>query len=152
MMAQAKHESVPQGWIVDAEGHPTTDVEDYFAGGALLPFAAHKGYALSVIIELMAVGLSGGDSVAKSEGGSCLFIACFDPGAFRPNDMFGESVERIVGRLKAVEPADGIGEILLPGEPEARARDRRLREGIPLPDATWEALCSVARKLGVTAA
>jgi len=149
MLARAKHEPVPQGWILDAEGRPTTDVEDYFAGGALLPFAAHKGYALSVIVELMAVGLSGGDSVAKTECGSCLFITCFDPGAFRPSDMFGESVESIAGRLKAVKPASGFEEVLLPGEPEARARDQRLREGIPLPDTTWEAICSVAHKLGV---
>ena len=151
MLARAKREPVPQGWILDAEGRPTTDVEDYFTGGALLPFAAHKGYALSVIIELMAVGLSGGDSVAKSEGGSCLFIACFDPGAYRPGDLFGGSVEGIAGRLKAVKPAGGFGEVLLPGEPEVRTRDRRSREGIPLPDATWEAVCSVARKLGVPA-
>ncbi len=151
MLARAKREPVPQGWILDAEGRPTTDVEDYFAGGVLQPIAAHKGYALSVIIELMAVGLSGGDSVAKNEGGSCLFIACFDPAAFRPVDMFGESVEGIAGRLKAVRPASGFEEVLLPGEPEARTRDRRLREGIPLPDATWEAICAVARELGVTA-
>lgn len=151
MLARAKHEPVPQGWILDAEGRPTTNVEDYFAGGVLLPFAAHKGYALSVIIELMAVGLSGGDSVVKSESGGCLFIVCFDPGAFRPNDLFDESVERIAGRLKAVKPAKGIEEILLPGEPEARARDQRLREGIPLPNATWEAICAVARELGVAA-
>jgi len=151
MFARAKHEPVPQGWILDAEGRPTTDVEDYFTGGVLLPFAAHKGYALSVIVELMAVGLSGGDSVAKTEGGSCLFIACFDPGAFRPNNLFGESVERIAGRLKAVKPVNGFEEVLLPGEPEARARDQRLREGIPLPDTTWEAICAVARELGVAA-
>jgi LDH2 family malate/lactate/ureidoglycolate dehydrogenase len=149
MLARAKHETIPQGWILDAEGRPTTDVEDYFAGGALLPFAAHKGYALSVIIELMAVGLSGGDSVAKTEGGSCLFITCFDPDAFRPNDLFDESVKRIAGRLKEVKPAGGFEEVLLPGEPEARTRDQRLREGIPLPDATWKAICAVARELGV---
>jgi LDH2 family malate/lactate/ureidoglycolate dehydrogenase len=151
MLARAKHEPVPQGWILDTEGRPTTDVEDYFAGGVLLPFAAHKGYALSVIVELMAVTLSGGDSVAKTERGSCLFVACFDPGAFRPTDLFGESVERIAGRLKAVEPAAGFEEVLLPGEPEARARDQRLREGIPLPDDTWNAICALAREQGVQA-
>jgi len=152
MMARANREPVPHGWILDAEGRPTTDVEDYFAGGALLPVAAHKGYALSVIIELLAVGLSGGDSVAKTEYGSCLFIACFDPEAYRPVDLFGESVEHIAGRLKAVKPANGFEEVLLPGEPEARTRDQRLREGIPLPDATWEAICAVARDLGVKTA
>jgi hydroxycarboxylate dehydrogenase B len=97
----------------------------------------------------MAVCLSGGDSVPKTERGSCVFVACFDPGAFRPDDLFAESVERVAGRLKAVKPADGFEEVLLPGEPEARARDRRLREGIPLPDATWEAICAVARDLGI---
>ena len=152
MMARANREPVPHGWILDAEGRPTTDVEDYFDGGALLPVAAHKGYALSVIIELLAVGLSGGDSVAKTEYGSCLFIACFDPEAYRPVDLFGESVEHIAGRLKAVKPANGFEEVLLPGEPEARTRDQRLREGIPLPDATWEAICAVAHDLGVKTA
>lgn len=151
MLARARHEPVPQDWILDAEGRSTTDVEDYFAGGVLLPFAGHKGYALSVIVELMAVGLSGGDSVAKSERGSCLFVACFDPGAFRPDDLFGESVERVAGRLKAVKPAAGFEEVLLPGEPEARAREKRLREGIPLPDDTWKAICAVAHDLGVSA-
>jgi hypothetical protein len=38
------------------------------------------------------------------------------------------------------ENAEGV-----PGEPEARTRDKRLREGIPMPDATWEAICSVAQ-------
>jgi acyl-CoA synthetase (AMP-forming)/AMP-acid ligase II len=63
------------------------------------------------------------------------FYRLLRPGAFRPNNLFGESVERIANRLKAVEPAKGFEEVLLPGEPEVRARDQRLREGIPLPDA-----------------
>jgi uncharacterized oxidoreductase len=117
----------------------------------LLPFAGHKGYALSVIVELMAVGLSGGDAVAKTERGSCLFVACFDPAAFRPDDLFGESVERVAGRLKAVKPSAGFAEVLLPGEPEARAREKRLREGIPLPDDTWKAIRAVAHDLGIAA-
>ena len=149
MVARAKREPVPHGWILDSQGRSTTDVEDYFGGGVLLPFAGHKGYALSVIVELMAVALSGGDSVPKTERGSCLFVACFDPGAFRPDDLFGESVERVANRLKSVKPADGFDEVLLPGEPEARAREKRLREGIPLPDATWEALSKVASDLGI---
>ncbi len=151
MVARAKHEPVPAGWILDAEGRSTTDVEDYFSGGVLLPFAGHKGYALSVIVELMAVGLSGGDAVPKTERGSCLFVACFDPGAFRPDDLFGESVERVAARLKSVKPAAGFDEILLPGEPEARAREERQRQGIPLPDDTWKAICRVANDLGLAA-
>lgn len=151
MVARAKREPVPAGWIIDAEGRPTTNVEDFYAGGVLLPFAGHKGYALSVIVELLAVGLSGGEVVGPSERGSCLFIACVDPGAFRAPEEFGRTVERTVGRLKGVPPAEGVDEILLPGEPEARSRARRAQDGIPLPDATWEAIGAVARELGVSA-
>ncbi len=151
MVARNKLEPVPQGWILDAEGCPTTDVEKFYAGGVLLPFGAHKGYALSVINNLMAVGLSGGDLVEKTVRVSCLFVECIDPGAFRPDDQFGESVERIAGRIKAGKPAEGFTEILLPGEPEARAREQRLREGIPIPDGTWKKIEAVARELGVVA-
>ena len=42
--------------------------------------------------------------------------------------------------------------VLVPGEPEARTRERRQREGIPIPHATWEAVRAVAAELGVDAA
>jgi len=148
-LARATGQSVPPGWILDAEGRPTTDVEEFFRGGALLPFGGHKGYALSVITAMLAVGLSGGDLLDPSEHGSCLFIMCVDPEAFRPADQFGRAIEEIAARLKAVPPAEGFDEVLLPGEPEARSRARRSQEGIPVTDATWEALEATARRLGV---
>jgi LDH2 family malate/lactate/ureidoglycolate dehydrogenase len=152
MVARAKREPVPNGWIIDKEGRPTNDVEDFYAGGVLLPFAGHKGYAQSVIVELLAVGLSGGERADPKERASCLYVSCIDPNVFRPDGGFVETVERVGARLKAVEPAEGFREILLPGEPEARAREQRSRDGIPLPDATWEAISAVAAELGVHAA
>ncbi len=49
----------PAGWIIDRDGQPTTDAEDYFTGGALLPLGGHKGYGLGVMVELLAGLLSG---------------------------------------------------------------------------------------------
>ena len=149
MVARAKREPVPDGWILDANGRPTTDVEDFYNGGVLLPFAGHKGYALSVMVELLAVGLSGGQRAPMTERGACLLVTCIDPAAFRPADEFVQTVERVASRLKHVPPAGGFQEVLLPGEPEARSSAERTREGIPLPDATWEAIASVARSLDV---
>ena len=106
---------------------------------------------MSVIVELLAVGMSGGERVPRSERASCLFVACFDPKAFRPDDEFLQTVERVAGRLQAVPPAEGFSEVLLPGEPEDRTRSHRSEEGIPLPDATWDAIQSVAGELGVAA-
>lgn len=150
MVARAAKAPVPDGWILDKDGQPTTDVEDFYAGGVLLPFAGHKGYALSVIVELLAVGLSGGEVVGPDERGSCLFVACIDPAAFRIDGGFGETVENVARRLKGQPPAAGFDDVLLPGEPEARSRAERAEKGVPLSDATWEAITGVARDLGVS--
>lgn len=148
-VAQAAGMPVPPGWILDRDGNPTTDVADFFGGGMLLPFAEHKGYAMSVIVELLAVGLSGGQRIPPGAATSCLFVACFAPAAFQLPDDFARSVERIANRLAEQPPAPGVDEVLLPGEPEARSRQERERNGIPLADATWDELVAVARELGV---
>jgi LDH2 family malate/lactate/ureidoglycolate dehydrogenase len=124
-------------------------VEDYFAGGMLLPFAGHKGYSLSVIVELLSVGLSAGDRVPEDQRASSITILAIDPAAFRPAEEFVEYVECVAVRMKATPPAQGFSEVLLPGEPEARTRATRSREGIPVAERTWEAIAETARGLAV---
>lgn len=148
-VARAKKEAVPPGAIINAAGEPTTDVEEFFAGGLLLPFAGHKGYALGVMVELLSVGLSGGETVSGKGRAGCLQVLAIDPGALRPREEFTAYVERLAARLKAIPPAPGFSEVLLPGEPEARTRQTRQRDGIPVPDATWAAIETTAKGLGV---
>lgn len=149
MVARARKEPVPEGWILDAAGNPTTDVEEFYAGGTLLPFAGHKGYAMSVIVELLAVGLSDGQQTDEGERGSCLFVLCIDPHVFQPDDAFARTVENVAARLRSQPPAEEGGEVLLPGDPESRSRAERTERGIPLPDATWDAVTAAARTLNV---
>ncbi|MCC6175976.1 MAG: Ldh family oxidoreductase [Chloroflexi bacterium] len=147
-VARAKGVPVPENSIIDKNGQATTDVEKFFDGGFLLPFAGHKGYALSVIVELLAVGLSGGDKVAKNERASCLFLLAVSPAAFRDSTDFAEYVEGVADRLTAIPPASGFSRVMLPGEPEASTREERRREGIPVPDRTWEAIQKTAGEVG----
>ncbi len=58
-------------------------------------------------------------------------------------------MESVAKRLKSQPPAEGFDEVLLPGEPESRSRAERMEKGIPLPDATWDAITTVARDLHV---
>ena len=51
--------------------------------------------------------------------------------------------------MKSSKPAMPDGEVLLPGEPEARMRVCRLAEGVPLPDDTWTAIVDTARSVGL---
>jgi uncharacterized oxidoreductase len=37
----------------------------------------------------------------------------------------------------------------VPGEPEARVRTQRTRDGIPIPDDTWSAVCQAAYSVGL---
>jgi len=154
-MARAKGEKLPPGCIVDREGNPTTDPEDYYAGGMLLPFGGHKGYGLAVVIELLGQALTGADrcAVEKGRGGvyqqaGNLFIV-LDPSIFRPVEEYTAAADAILQRVKAVPPAPGFGEVLLPGELERRSKGRRQQEGIGLPDNSWETLQQEASRLGV---
>ena len=62
MVAVNKGEQVPEGWIIDKQGAPTTEPKDFYAGGALLTVGAHKGSGLSIVTDLLAGAVSTGRS------------------------------------------------------------------------------------------
>jgi LDH2 family malate/lactate/ureidoglycolate dehydrogenase len=161
-VARAKHEALPPGCIVDTEGRPTTDPEAFYAGGMLLPFGAHKGYGLALASALLgglaaigeadpsmagAAGPPADKSAGNRTGGA--FLVVVDPGAFGDAGEYTATVGRVTAALKRVPPAPGTAEVLLPGEPEARTRAKRERDGIALPGDTWDALAAVAAQAGV---
>jgi LDH2 family malate/lactate/ureidoglycolate dehydrogenase len=151
-VAQAKGLPIAPGALVDAAGRPTTDPAALREGGAMLPFGGHKGYALALAIEFLGRVLVGGETYAASspspfnEAGT--LILAIDPATFRPAADYAASADDLSRRVKAIPPADGFSEVLLPGEPERHSRETRLKEGIPIPEATWEGIVETARRLG----
>ncbi|MER3404622.1 MAG: hypothetical protein C4289_05195 [Chloroflexota bacterium] len=93
--------------------------------------------------------MAAGDAAAQDGRVSGVFMLAINPAAFRPAGEFGAVVDRVLQNVKSVPPASGFSEVLIPGEPEARSREQRLREGIPVPDDTWRALQDAAATLGV---
>jgi uncharacterized oxidoreductase len=139
---------VPPGWFLDASGAASAELADFFDGGLLLPFGGYKGYALAVIAELVAVGLSGGDRVPHDQAASSLTMIAIRPSLFRAPGEFGEFVDATTARLSAVTPLRSDEPVLVPGEPEELARERaRAAGGVFLPDITWRALNQLARQL-----
>ena len=51
--------SIPEGWVIRADGQPTTDPKDLYEGGKLLPAAGHKGYGLAMLMEFLGGALVG---------------------------------------------------------------------------------------------
>lgn len=155
MVARAAHKPLPPGCIVDREGNPTTNVEDYYAGGALLPAAAHKGFGLSVAAELLGQALTGSDAINDAPGkepvhnhSGALFMA-IDPGAMRPADDAKAQARRIVDRIRGIPPASGVDRVRTPGQPETESRLERSAAGFEVPDDTWRAIVECARAVGL---
>jgi len=152
-VARAKGENVPPGVILDPDGRPTVDPEAFYAGGALLPFGGHKGSGLGALIQILGRALVGADpeTLAAHRGGNGPIVLAIDVRAFSDLERFGAEVEAVCAAIKATPPLDGVAEVLLPGEPEARSRERRLAEGIPVAESTWADLRALADRLGVAA-
>jgi len=147
-VARAREQAIPLGWVLDRDGKPTTDPNDYFNGGVMLPLGGpegHKGYGLSFVVETLAAVLPGLGFGVDPEGrhNDGVFMLAVDPGAFSPTD-FKAQVEAFVRYLKETPPAEGFGEVLYPGELEHRTAQRRRQEGIPIEEQTWGRLAQVA--------
>ncbi|MEO3870175.1 Ldh family oxidoreductase [Nonomuraea sp. B12E4] len=136
----------PDGVLVDLAGRPSTDPDDFYRGGALLPFGGHKGYGLSVLIELVGGLLTGTGTACSPEydGTFGTVITAVDIGAFVPLTDYVAQVESFCLALRASGPG-----VLVPGEPEAGTRATRLAEGVPVPAPVWAELAVLASRAGV---
>lgn len=115
-IAASRGTALPEGSIVDRNGLVSADPAAFFDGGALLPFAGHKGFGLAAMVEALSVSLTGAETGRPAEGA---LVICIDAGGFRPASEVRSSVEALRSRLHA---SSGEREVLAPGEPEARAR------------------------------
>lgn len=151
-VSRAKGERVASGLIVDNAGRATQDPEDFYTGGALLPFGGHKGFGISVMIELLGGVLSGnGTSTMSGESGSNgTLIMAFDIPSFVPREQFLEQTDELCRQIKASPPAEGFTELMLPGEPELRERSSRQEQGITVPEQTWREIQALAGELSIT--
>ncbi|CAN5576188.1 malate/lactate/ureidoglycolate dehydrogenase [soil metagenome] len=148
-VARAKGVSVAPGLIVDSLGEPSTNPNDFYDGGSILAFGGHKGSGISMLAQILGRGLAGMDpsSYDGPRGVNGPVVIAIDPECFAPLDEFIADVEAQCEAVLASPPSAGVDEILLPGQPEQRARVERERDGVPVADATvaeLEVLCAQA--------
>lgn len=153
---QAKMEKrpIPDSWLVDDEGVPTTDPGYYGNGGALQPIAAHKGYGLSVLVDILSGLLSGGSvtrdipswcfSLQEKNRASHAFIA-INIGAMQQYGLFEENMISYTDYIKTSPKAKGKDRIYLPGEMEWERKRKAEKEGIKLPEDVAESLELLAK-------
>jgi len=159
LVAKRAGKRLPDGNLIDPQGAPTTDPEVMYREprGSLLPFGAHKGYALAVITELLAGAMSGGGTIQPENprrGGvvNNMFSIVIDPARLAGVDWMRREIDGFVGYVKASPPADPARPVLVPGDPERLSRAERRRAGIPLDAATWEELMTAGEAMGLARA
>ena len=150
-VARAKGEAIAPGLILNSDGRSSVDPNDFYNGGALLPFGTHKGSGFSILAQLIGVGLAEAhpDILSVKRGGNGPFVLAMDIERFRPLEAFLGAVEDQAEEVNNAAPAEGFDRVLLPGEIELEHRERRVAEGIPVPDRTWEEITALAADLGV---
>jgi uncharacterized oxidoreductase len=140
----SEQREVPAGWLINHAGQPTTSPADLYGPprGAILPFGGHKGFALAMLVDALAGGLSGAGCCTRTDApmdgrtDGVLFIA-IRPDAFLPAEVFLNQVRDLIAHIKSSLPAPGIAEVIVPGEREARMREQLQHEGIPVDDEVW---------------
>lgn len=150
----ARGEAVPPGIMQNAAGAPSTDPREYYGDpvGSLLTMGQHKGYGLSLAIEVLA-GILSGTGAARPERGAVqngTLMMCIDVSQFVPPADFHAEVARVFDFVRSAPLATGAKEILIPGEPEERTSRERRAHGVPVEDETWRQLAECAAEVGVT--
>ena len=150
-------EPMPIGWMIDRAGNPLTDAKR--AGeGFLLPIGDYKGYALSLIIGLLAGTLNqaafGRDIVdfikhpdAATNTGQSILAVRVD--ALCPIEVFKRNVDMAVRTIRESQRLPGVERVWLPGEQSHTKRLDRVANGIPIPPTLRKNLDTLAQELGI---
>ncbi len=150
---------VPEGWLLDAQGRPTTDPSVLYEPplGSILPMGgsqAYKGFGLGLVLDMLSGGLSGGRTSFRgappARGNNVLFLA-LDPERFAGRESLIRESSQLAEYVRDCPRTQGVEAILLPGDPERLTMETRLEGGIPLESAHWARLADLASQLGVEA-
>lgn len=160
VQARKDGKQIPDTWIVDKDGLPTTDPSRYPEEGAMQPMAAHKGYGLAVMVDLLTGILAGsptsmsGDIVSwcfemeKPNNVTHTFIAV-NPVLFSKERPIEDKVEEMAGILRDAPKAKGTKRIFTPGEIEWGKHSAAEKDGIDLPEDVESSLKGLAEDLGL---
>jgi ureidoglycolate dehydrogenase (NAD+) len=133
---------IPDNWIVDLDGQPTTNAELYPELASLVPAGGYKGFGLGLLIETLAGLLSGAEvtfgilswmmaGTDKATHHGAAFIA-IDPAVLGPREEFLERVDKLIDEIHATPAAAGVERIMVPGDREYAQQARSLREPMVL--------------------
>ncbi|MCL2801558.1 MAG: Ldh family oxidoreductase [Treponema sp.] len=161
------NQALPDNWAVDADGKPCNDaalvVENIIAkaGGGIAPLGGlgtlhggHKGFGLSIIVDLFSAVISGGltsNYVNRQPGstGICHYFAAIDYGIFGDKKSIKDSMSKFLQEIRSSKKSEGFDRIYTHGEREAELMAQRVNGKIPVNEKTLEEMKKIAVQLNV---
>lgn len=144
--AKLKGEALPKGIGYDKDGKPSTDAAEVL-DGSIATFAAHKGFGLSLLVQLLGGPFSkAGTPGVNEDDGSGTFVLAIDAGLLAGKDEYMKRATELVKQIKASKPLPGR-KVVLPGENgDELARQALESNEIEIADAIWEELQTFVNK------
>jgi LDH2 family malate/lactate/ureidoglycolate dehydrogenase len=159
---------LPAGWVLDERGDAVIDsavamdlvtvqhTGGITALGGTAEMSSHKGYGLSVMVQILSATLAGGSftPIRKRTQGRGdpdnigHFLMALDPTVFRAEGEFEDDLDDVLDVLHEARPSDASEPVLVAGEPEAIAREERSRHGIPMPAPLVNRLRAICDRAG----
>ncbi|MFT5218958.1 MAG: putative oxidoreductase [Planctomycetota bacterium] len=129
--AQSAGALLPEGCVIDAQGQPTREADDYFNGGAILPAGGQKGYAMALVAELIGEAMLGPSTTECN-----WLLITLDATRFREPSAMQAAAEAVLDEMRRCPPAQGFDRVEVPGERERNFRAQS--NGVILvPEQTW---------------
>jgi len=146
--------SIPEGWALDPSGKPTTDPA-VAVKGSLLPIGGPKGYALSLMVEILCSALSDGqpgfevtyENMVKRPSNICQFFLVLNPDGFAGAGRYGARMTHIAAVIGQAIAMEGAAPPRLPGARGHAVKRAATREGIMMFDNLRSALKNTAGML-----
>ncbi len=168
LVASRGGKPIPHDALVTADGKLSADPAAFYGPleqneirdpgkgtGALRAFGEHKGSAIAFMCEILAGCFCGSPTAGPIPGGQRAGVVngmlsfYLDPNHFGAAG-FAATARDFAEYVRATRPMQAGGEVLVPGDPEARNREARLRDGVPLQPEAWAAIRATAASLGVS--
>lgn len=161
--------TLPQGWVIDADGKSVTDPAQGMEWiyrqplGGLTPLGgtsemgSHKGYGLAMMIQILG-GTLAGAAFAGTLGRTRKpgdpdnvghFMLALNPAVFREPEVFEQDLSGLLGHMRGLAHVTEGESVKVAGDPENAMAARRAAEGVPLSDTLKQQLRALCERCGV---
>ncbi|WP_375457591.1 malate/lactate/ureidoglycolate dehydrogenase [uncultured Enterovirga sp.] len=165
MVASQGGKPLPEGSLITPQGALSTDpatlygplegtsLRDHAKGeGAIRAMGEHKGSGLALMCELLG-GVLAGSGCSGPPGpyrfANGMVSIYMSPAAFGSDSAIAAEARAFIDFVRDTRPAEPGSSVLIPGDPERRARADRTEHGIPISRQTWESLVEAGRSVGL---